>query len=415
MNHLIEVENLGICFHLERQELALVRDVLLRPFRRRSSGRTFWALRGISFQLEKGRVLGVIGENGAGKSTLLMALAGIYAPDEGRSLIKGRVASLLEIGAGFRSELTGRENAFLYGAILGIPRRRIQGSIEEIVAFSGLEEFIDSPLRTYSTGMRMRLGFTIAMSMEPDVFLVDEALSVGDTLFQKKAIERVEAFRRKGGTLVFVSHNMTSIGNLCDECLLLDHGRQVHFGKPLDVIATYWEQTWGKQVNEKTETAQQQLQNLTKGARRWGSGEVRISRFSMFDDQGKPTQKIEQGAPLHVEMEFQADRDPGELLFQVSLFEKGRTVTILPSDPASYPKGLADQTGKVHLRIDTSTLPLGLYQVDAEIRNEAFTKMYDHLDKFTTLEVIQAEGFQAPPEGIRLPCKWTFSPAERSP
>ena len=415
MNPLIEVENLGICFHLERQELALVRDIILHPFRRRSSGRTFWALRGISFRLEKGKLLGIIGENGAGKTTLLMALAGIYAPDTGRVQVRGRVASLLEVGAGFRSDLTGRENVFLYGAIMGLPRRRIQRSFDEIVAFSGLEDFIDSPLRTYSTGMRMRLGFTIALSVEPDVFLVDEALSVGDAVFQKKALERIEMYRKQGGTLVYVSHNMSSIGNLCDECLLLDHGKQIHFGKTLDVIATYWERIWGKQVNERAATLQDPLQDFVRDAKRWGSGEVRISRFSIFDNQGKPTQAIEQGAPLHVEMEFQADHDPGELLFQVSLFEGGRTVTILPSDPASYPKGLANQTGKVHLRIDTSALPLGVYQVDAEIRNEAFTKMYDHLDKFTTLEIEKPEGFQARPEGIRLSCEWTFSPAERKP
>jgi len=415
MHRLIEVENLGICFQMERRELAFVRDVLLNPFRRRPESRKLWALRNVSFSLEKGQVLGVIGPNGAGKTTLLMVLSRIYAPDEGRIHVTGRMASMLEVGVGFRSELTGRENVFLYGAIMGIPRRNIQRSFDEIIAFSGLEDFIDAPLRTYSTGMRMRLGFSVAMNVEPDIFLVDEALSVGDTAFQKKAMERIESYRRRGGTLVYVSHDMTSVGNLCDVSLLLDHGEMVRFGPTLDVIATYWERMWGKQVEEKSETLDGPGPDLLQGARRWGSGDVVLSRFSMLDDQGCPVQTFEQGKPLHVLLEFQAESDPGELLLQVSFFEDKRTVSILSSDPSSYPAGLANHGGKAHLRIDTTTLPPGRYHVDAEIRNRSFTKMYDHLDKFTTLEVVKSDGLLASPEGLQLPCQWTFSPAERMP
>lgn len=407
MNPLVEVENLGIRFWLERQDTRLVRDVVLRPCRRRERGRPFWALRDVSLRLERGGVLGVIGANGAGKTTLLMALAGIYTPDEGRVRVQGRVASLLEVGAGFRMDLTGRENVYLYGAVLGIPRREIADRFDEIVDFSELEAFIDAPLRAYSFGMRMRLGFATAMCVQPDLLLVDEALSIGDSSFQRRALERIETYRRAGGTLVYVSHDMSSVGDLCDACLLLDHGERVQMGDPIQVIAAYWERTWGKRVATGVGWTETLGSEPLPDARRWGSGEVTITRFLLRNSAGEPTRAVPQGEPCVVEMGFRAERPIADLLFQVSLFQGARTVAILPSQPASMPEAPPSRTGRVVLEIDTKALPLGTYQLDAEVRDAAFTRMYDHLDKFLSLEIGRSEVARDAPVGIPLPCRWT--------
>jgi len=413
MNPIAEAEDVGIRFTLERQERALVRDVILRPFSRSYSSGEFWGIRGVSFRLERGQGLGVIGGNGAGKTTLLMSLAGIYAPDEGRVKVRGRVASLLEVGAGFRWELTGRENVFLYAAIMGIPRGEVQRSFDEIVDFAGVAPFIDTPLRTYSSGMRMRLGFAIALNVRPDLLLVDEALSIGDSAFQNKAAERIEAFRKQGGSIVYVSHDMTSVGDICDQCLLLDKGRSVKLGETLDVIATYWERIWGTEAGETARSQGTPGDADLRGARRWGSGEYQIVGFSLFDSAGGPARSVEQGSELHVEMHFRASEGaPGHPLFQVSLFQGKRTVAVLRSDPAACRSNRNLRDGKVRLRIDTSPLPPGDYQFDAEIRDEEFTRMYDHLDKFISLEISQPSAYGASGTGLQLPCQWVFFPGD---
>ncbi len=405
---MISVENLGVRFWLERRDVTLIRDILFHPFRRRTRGQEFWALRGVSFHLERGRILGVIGRNGAGKSTLLMALAGIYAPDEGRLKVRGRVTSLLEVGAGFRLELTGRENVYLYAAILGITRRQVHALFDRIVDFSGLEDFIDAPMRTYSTGMQMRLGFAVAVSVEPDVLLVDEALSVGDTAFQTRAMEYIETFRRNGGTIVYVSHDMARMGNLCDRCLLLEDGRTVLFGQPLDVIATYWERTWG---TASAQTCEKDLAGLPEGAqsaRRWGSGEIRITGFTLLDHWGRPTRVVERGTHVTVEIRYTGGSGTEDFLFQVILYRDKQTVAVMKSDPLASPRRAHRGEGRVLLRFDTAPLAPAEYSVDAEIRNEEFTRMYDHLEKFTTLTVVRGQDSASRCDWVHLPCQWTF-------
>jgi len=409
------VEDLGIRFWLERRDVALVRDILLHPFRRRSRGVDFWALRGVSFRLERGQILGIVGRNGAGKSTLLMALAGIYAPDEGRLDVRGRVTSLLEVGAGFRWELSGRENVYLYGAIMGIPRRQVQALFDRIVEFAGLEAFIDAPMRTYSTGMRMRLGFAVAVSVQPDVLLVDEALSVGDAAFQTRAMDAIESFRRSGGTLVCVSHDMTRVGNLCDRCLLLEGGRAVLFGQPLDVIATYWERTWGTAAARVPEGGEAGLPEAAKPARRWGSGEIRITGFTLLDRWGRPARAAERGTPVTAEIRYAGGAGSEDFLFQVSLFRDKQTVAVMRSDPLASPRRAHRGEGRLRVRFDTAPLAPGVYSLDAEIRNEEFTRMYDHMDKFTTLTILRGRDPASRCDGVHLPCQWTFVEGEREP
>src|SRR5438874_13825954 len=198
-----------------------------------------WALRGVSFNVDEGEVLGVIGRNGAGKSTLLKVLTRITTPTKGRAIIRGRVGSLLEVGTSFNPELTGRENIFLNGSILGMKRREIQGRFNEIVDFSGVGKFIDTPVKRYSSGMYVRLAFSVAAHLEPDILLVDEVLAVGDAEFQQRSLGRMETLSGAGRTVLFVSHNMQAINQLCDRAILLDGGRVVEDGHTSTVVTRY--------------------------------------------------------------------------------------------------------------------------------------------------------------------------------
>jgi len=255
MSTVISVENLGKKYTLRHQQhepYTALRDVLanrftsigkrlFHPFRKTSIGQQaqeeFWALKDVSFEVKQGDRIGIIGRNGAGKSTLLKILSRITEPTTGRVKIKGRVASLLEVGTGFHPELTGRENIFLNGAILGMSRAEIKNKFDEIVNFAEIEKFLDTPVKRYSSGMYVRLAFAVAAHLEPDVLIIDEVLAVGDALFQKKCLRKMEdVSASEGRTILFVSHNMGAIKTICNSCLCLDAGRIVAIGTDLDYI-----------------------------------------------------------------------------------------------------------------------------------------------------------------------------------
>ncbi len=201
--------------------------------------RDFWALRDVSFAAEPGTSLGIVGHNGSGKSTMLKLLTGIMKPTGGSIRTKGRVGALIEVGAGFHLDLTGRENVYLNGSILGLSRREIDRKFDQIVDFAGLEQFIDTPVKRYSSGMYMRLGFAIAVHIDPDILLIDEVLAVGDTLFQNKCMRRMKEFQLQGGTVVFVSHAMTQVAELCQHCVWLDHGQLLYYGETKEAVDRY--------------------------------------------------------------------------------------------------------------------------------------------------------------------------------
>jgi lipopolysaccharide transport system ATP-binding protein len=215
------------------------------------SQREFWAVRDVSFEVQRGEAFGVIGPNGAGKSTILKLLTGIMRPTQGTLAIQGRLSALIEVSAGFHPELTGRENIYLNGTIIGMTRREIAARFDEIVAFSGLEEFIDTPVKRYSSGMFARLGFSVAAHVDPDILIVDEVLSVGDYVFQRKCIDRMNAIIQRGATVIFVSHNLRAVADLCDRALLLDHGQAVALGPTDEVIRAYLERAEAQRAPER--------------------------------------------------------------------------------------------------------------------------------------------------------------------
>lgn len=235
----IRVESLGKKYKLGAERSGSLRDTLSSFWKRKNEKGEFWALKDVSFEVAQGQAVGIIGRNGAGKSTLLKILSRITHPTEGFAEINGRVSSLLEVGTGFHPELTGRENIYLNGTILGMRRAEVRAKFDEIVAFSGVEKFIDTPIKHYSSGMKVRLAFSVAAHLEPEILIIDEVLAVGDADFQKKCLGKMEEVTGQGRTVLFVSHNMEAVGGLCPYTLVLDKGKLDFYGESHDSIERY--------------------------------------------------------------------------------------------------------------------------------------------------------------------------------
>lgn len=235
----VRIEDVSAVYKVNRQRITSLKEYAIRRVKREIVNEEFWALRGISLELTRGEVFGILGRNGAGKSTLLKVVARVLRPTQGRIWVKGSVAPLLEMGAGFHPELTGRENVALYGSLLGYTRQEMAAKLPGIVEFAELSEFIDSPLRTYSTGMVARLGFSVATDVKPDVLIVDEVLGVGDEAFQRKSQERMKGFGEQGATILMVAHNSKLIADMCDRAIWLDHGECKMIGPAAEVADAY--------------------------------------------------------------------------------------------------------------------------------------------------------------------------------
>jgi lipopolysaccharide transport system ATP-binding protein len=297
----IDVEGLGKRYRIGEFQAAYgtLRESLSHLGKRlagqesRPSHEEIWALKDVSFQVQQGEVLGLIGRNGAGKSTLLKVLTRITSPTAGRAEIRGRVGSLLEVGTGFHPELTGRENIYLNGAILGMKRREIQGKLPDIIEFSGVSQFLDTPVKRYSSGMYVRLAFSVAAHFEPEIMLVDEVLAVGDAEFQARCLGRMEDFGDTGRTVLFVSHNLQAITQLCDRVLLLDGGRVVRDGPSEEVVAHYLQTTAG-----------------SGSSRTWapdkapGDDLVRLRSVRIVDSDGQTVDYVDVRRPVGIELGF---------------------------------------------------------------------------------------------------------------
>ena len=256
----------------------------------------FWALKDVSFEVQQGEVLGIIGRNGAGKSTLLKILSRITEPTKGRVELNGRVASLLEVGTGFHPELTGRENITLNGAILGMSRREIKAKFDEIVAFAGIEKFLDTPVKRYSSGMYVRLAFAVAAHLEPEILIVDEVLAVGDADFQTKCMGKMKDVASDGRTVLFVSHAMGAISSLCSRCIQLNHGEVIASGTPMEVISSYFRE--GKDSPYRAD--------FTQGRKISGEGATLLSAM-IADEGGIPLAEAVITKPLQIRMKYQID------------------------------------------------------------------------------------------------------------
>jgi ABC-type polysaccharide/polyol phosphate transport system ATPase subunit len=311
--------------------------------RRASSTREFWALQGVELDIEPGESFGVFGRNGSGKSTLLNLMARIFPPSAGSLDVGGRVGSLLELGAGFHPEFSGRENAYLNAAIHGLDQRYVDEHIEEIIAFAELEEFAEMPVKTYSTGMFMRLGFSVAVHIRPDILLVDEILAVGDEAFQQKCFSRIADFVGDGRTLVFVSHDLRAIERLCTRALLLDAGRVVEIGPPDRIVRTYH-----NILSHERSTNARELEPA-------GGGRCRIVDVRAVDGFGAVRDRLIAGEPAMLEVEL--DSDSGLSGAQVTLAVRGTEGAPIGSQTAS--NVWISPGHRRLLRLHFAALPLG--------------------------------------------------------
>ncbi|HWP44872.1 MAG TPA: ABC transporter ATP-binding protein [Blastocatellia bacterium] len=405
----IRVRNLGKRFrryHSDRpwtlHEALLGKLLKLRP------AETFWGLRDVSFSVAPGRMVGVIGHNGAGKSTLLRLLGGVGRPDEGEIEVAGRVGALLSIGAGFHPDLTGRENVHISGVICGLTRREVAEQFDSIVEFSGLEDYIDSPLRTYSTGMRMRLGFAVASHARPDILLIDEVLAVGDLSFQRKCIERISQFKDEGCTIMLVSHDMTPIRELCDEVLLLRSGRLAAHGPVERVIEEYLSMSAGLS----SEPAPDTQSELHGSADRIGSLEVEITSVRMLNSLGTPVTEIDAGEALSIEICFLARQPVATPVFQVYVHREDGVVCFdlgLKTEALNLPT--IQGRGQVVLHIEQLNLNQGKYYCDVGIYNHDWSVTYDFHHKaipFFILPTGVKDGIIRPPHHWKVRCEQGF-------
>lgn len=296
----ISVEQLSKKFEIGHQVQGDLRGSVISKFQRllgktATTKEDFWALRDVSFQIKQGEAVGIIGRNGAGKSTLLKILSRISDPTSGRFEMKGRVSSLLEVGTGFHPELTGRENIYLNGTILGMKRQEIKSKFDEIVAFSGVERFLDTPVKHYSSGMKVRLAFSVAAHLEPEILIIDEVLAVGDAEFQKKCLGKMdEVSKRKGRTVLFVSHNLTAVSQLCQNGILLRDGKLIEMGETGAIIHSYV--SYNKHVKNKVG-----LFNLDL---RTGTGSFKVNAIRLLNEKEEPISIARTGSEIIFEINF---------------------------------------------------------------------------------------------------------------
>lgn len=307
----IKVESVSKSFKIYQERHDTLKEAVL--FRGRTRYETLWVLKDVSFEVPTGQTVGFIGENGSGKSTLLKMFAGIYKPEAGEITVSGKISALLELGAGFHPDLTGRENIYLNGAILRVPRRRIDEIFDSIVDFSGLREFINTPVKNYSSGMYTRLGFAVAISVEPDVLLVDEVLAVGDQAFQNKCYERIYRFKKEGKTIAFVSHDLNAIEKICDRVIFIDKGKIVADGDPAKVVGQYLDFVSDKDVKRDRSGF------TSRDGSRVGTGEAEIVKVTMINSAGKNVAQIGSGETATVRLEVLFHQDVFNPTFGISI------------------------------------------------------------------------------------------------
>ncbi|MBA2446715.1 MAG: ABC transporter ATP-binding protein [Chloroflexi bacterium] len=331
-----------------------------------------WALEDVSFDLEQGGSLGMVGANGAGKTTILKLLSQVTWPTRGRVLVRGKVISLIELGAGFHAELTGRENIFLHGAILGLSRKQVGHRLDEIVAFAGIEKFVDTPVKWYSSGMYARLGFSVAAFGDPDVLLVDEVLAVGDTAFQRKAVDKMREFVRGGKTVVLVSHDLANVRGLCRQVLWLEQGRIRALGETEAVVAQYLDD-----VNLRA-SAEQSARDRTET--RGGSGDARFAQVSLLDEAGHPTDLFRPGQSITVRAEYRAFRPLERPVFRFAITSPRHAVTVCAVDsrPEDVPM-VVDGSGGVECTFEAPPLRPGHYSLALSILGADRIALYDAL------------------------------------
>jgi lipopolysaccharide transport system ATP-binding protein len=378
----VRLENASVRYRVPRERIGTFKEYAIRWLQGQVKYESFWALKDVSFDVQRGEVFGLIGRNGAGKSTLLKLVARVLRPTQGRVVVCGRLAPLLEIGAGFHPELTGRENIYLNGAMLGISRHEMNKRFDRIVDFAELWDFIDAPLRTYSSGMWARLGFSVATDVEPDILIIDEILAVGDAAFQHKSSRRIDSFRERGNTILLVSHTMDVIESMCSRAAWLDQGRLVAIGPTKGVVDRYL----GRVREVESEQLAQRLP--VPEERRWGSRRIEIVRVRILSQNHQPQTIFSTGEPLVLEMEYHVHRPVESPIFGISI-HRSDGLHITGPNTAFDGIELGKVSGEGMVIYTVPSLPLldGEYSFSVAATNKDDTELFDYHDNLYPFRV----------------------------
>lgn len=402
--HITNISKKFKVYHNRESNLKYTVLNMIRGKRSRLSS-AFWALKDINLTIEKGKTVGFIGRNGSGKSTLLKLISRILYPDGGTIIAHGKISTLIELGSGFHPELTGRENVYINASILGFSRAEVNRKFNDIVSFSGLEEFIDNPVKTYSSGMYVRLGFSVAINIDPDILLVDEVLAVGDETFQKKCIRKIEEMKKAGKTIVFVSHDLPSVEELCDEVVLIHNGSLVTKGKPVEVISQYHKLLIGSgDARVRQEIPGVEINN---GKNRWGSKEVEITKLEFLDQEGKETQYLTTGDRFRVRMHYLAHKRVEKPVFGIAIYSD-RGVHITGPNTKKQDFTIPSVQGSGVVEYDAQSLPLlpGTYLFSAAVYDQSGLQAFDHWEQHWKFHVIESESMAERYGLITIPSKW---------
>lgn len=375
---IITAQNLGKKFyryHTGRPTTFL--EVLIRGLQGMKPKEVFWGVDHIDFSISAGQIVGIIGKNGAGKSTLLRMIGGVTRPDDGSIVVHGQVGGFLDLTAGLRDDLTGRENIYISGVISGLTRQEVEDRFDDIVNFAEIHDFLDNPLRTYSTGMRLRLAFAVAAHTSPDILLIDEVLAVGDAVFRDKCFDRIEKFKAEGTTILIVSHQMSQIHQLCDTVMWLKNGRLMQMGVPEAVIAAYEAdmQTETQRLTPTAPTDEDSTLRLQKN--RFGSQEMQITAVSLQNSQGQLVSSLKAGTPLCIEIEYSAPAPIEAPVFGIAIKQNKKPVLRLNSKGSGLILPTLQGNGRITLQIDRLDFAEGDYVVDVGVYEKDWAYTYD--------------------------------------
>lgn len=392
----LEVENVTKTFRLHHQKTSSIKQLIAGKGRNRFD--EFTALKDVTFDVKEGEVFGVIGQNGSGKSTLLKCMAGILQPNAGSVRVHKRMSALLELGAGFHPELSGRDNVFLNAAILGMSRKDIAARFDDIVEFSGLQSFIDSPVKTYSSGMYVRLAFAVAINVDPRLLIVDEILAVGDVTFQKRCLEKFVEFRNDGRTIVLVTHDLGSVKNMCDRAIWLTHGAISGEGDPSELVEAYTEQMLGENIRS------------SDGSIRRGSGEIQITSIEILVGGSEtPVKRFRTGDDVRLRMRYRADKAIPRPVFGFAIESLGGAVV---TSPCTRDVGLVPEqvtgSGVVDISLESVALLPGTYDIHTSVTDFNRAHIYDHTQLALRFDVMTGRSYEVGGVVTMRP-DWTLS------
>ena len=408
MTATIRFDNVSKKFTLRHERARSFQEATLAFLKGRNNSREeLWALKDASFAVERGKTLGIIGPNGSGKSTILKLITRILEPTSGQVVVQGRVSALIELGAGFHPDLTGRENVYLNGSLLGFSRNEMKAKFDSIVEFSELEKFIDVPIKHYSSGMHMRLGFAVAIHVDPDILLIDEILAVGDQAFQNKCLAKIGELKSKGVTILFVSHDLEAVRNLCTSALWLENGTIQDRGTTDRVIDSYL-----NNVITVTEARLSRERRVRDSENRWGSGEVEITDVRFLDAQGRERRAFETGERMVVRLRYHAHTVVKQPVFGIAIYGSDGVHINGPNTKFSdYAVESVEGPGEMDYIVDMLPLLEGTYELSASVYDQDGLHAYDHQHRMYSF-IVQRGMVKERYGMIYMPCEWRLRPED---